>query len=684
MTVVQKLKPYDFHGVEFNKVKESDTEAMGVCPFCDTRKRIFHVNIETGQYNCKSCGSSGNVYTYLKWVWESSREVTTTDDYKALAQDRPGIKWQMLRDEGFALDPDWSEPRWLIPVYNLKGSLSNLRIYSPGHPVMATSGLSLLPFRLDSYRGDGPIIVCEGEWDALAVERIRRSAGKRGCVIGVPGANVFKNEWRDMFSNRDVYFWYDNDGPGEEGAKRSADKLNGIARTVRVLKWPSTVKEGWDVRDHIHENLDKSPKKQAATVWQELVDCSVELTSSSKPQSTDPDLPKIGSFRTVVKKCRENYHMDKRTEDALAVMYATVLSIQLPGDPLWMFIVGPPGAGKTMFLRCFEMSPWCIFKSSLTPRSLVSGYRTEDGSDPSLIPRMTGKVLVLKDYTEIMTMPRDQMEEMYGILRGAYDGHVSKIFGNGQQRDYAHCHFAMLAGVTDEIHGDNRASLGERFLKFQMLIGQNYDPQSHIEAAIRGLRKQQETEIEMQRVAAAFSNKDLEEYKIPQLNKTMLSRVVALSQVVAYLRASIPRNRGDEMSYRPTVEIGTRLAKQISKLGMCLSIVLKRNSIDEECYRIMRQVGLDTAYGWPLEIMLPLMGKSPTPCTKEWLQDFASLPSTTCHRQLENMRILGAVERTKISKNTGGRPQYGWKATPHFSDLWQKAKLPMTLSKKKV
>jgi hypothetical protein len=676
MTVHQTLKPYDFHGVDFNATREGDTEATGACPFCDASKRLFHVNLKTGQYNSKCCGKGGNVYTFLKEMIKWSQDGTTDDDYKELAADIHGVKKQTFKDEGWVRDHEWSDERWYIPIYNIRGSIVNVRVYVPGHPVMATAGLTLYPHRLEKFKGDGPIIICEGEKDALAVVRLIKSSKIRATVLSVPGANVFKNEWRDLFANRDLFFWYDNDGPGEEGAKRAAAKMQGISRSCRILRWPSSLPEKWDVRDHIHKALD-TDKQIAKEVLTDLMDCSGEVTAGGmKPVSNDPDLPKITSFATVLKRCKENYHMNRTVEDGIALMYATVLSIQIPGDPVWMFMVGPPGAGKTMFLRCFERSPWCIFKSSITPRSLISGYRTEDGSDPSLIPRLAGKILVLKDYTEIMTMPRDQMEEMYGIFRGAYDGHVSKSFGNGEQRDFPNCHFGVLAGVTDEIHGDNRASLGERFLKYQFLKGQNYDDTLHIETAIRGIAEHHKRETNMQRVAAAFSNKDVDLKKLPFVNKTMMKRVIALSQVVSYLRATVPRTgKGDEMSYRPTREVGTRVGKQLAKVASALTLVYNTKTIDEKVYRLILQLGIDTAYGWPLEIMQTIM-TSKVAVTKENIGSIGNIPSTTLQRNLEDLKTLGAIERKPLPTKGLGRPAYGYAATPAFSQKWADAKIP--------
>ena len=316
--------------------------------------------------------------------------------------------------------------------------------------------------------------------------------------------------------------------------------------------------------------------------------------------------------------------------DGLAIMYATVLSIQLPGDPIWMFIVGPPGCGKTLLLNSFRNSPWAVYRSSITPKSLISGYVTSDGVDPSLIPRLRGKCFMLKDYTEIVSMPREAQDEIYGIFRGAFDGHCEKTFGNGLYRCYPDCYFSMLACVTEVIHGDDRAALGERFLKYNLVQGTTLDPTKHIESAITGMATQVETESKLQGVSAAFTNRDMEQESIPSPEPWFIQRVIALSRCIGHLRATVARTGRDELIYRPTPEVGTRLAKQLVKLAQCLAVVLGKKRIDMDCYRLIYQVAIDTATGWNLDIFLFLMDNFPRPVLKEEIEIAARIASTTC------------------------------------------------------
>ena len=43
--------------------------------------------------------------------------------------------------------------------------------------------------------------------------------------------------------------------------------------------------------------------------------------------------------------------------EAIDILYGTVISHYLPGEPVWLFFIGPPGGTKTELLRAFQGDP---------------------------------------------------------------------------------------------------------------------------------------------------------------------------------------------------------------------------------------------------------------------------------------------------------------------------------------
>lgn len=688
----QKLRPYEAHGVDFAPLIPNSPEAMAYCFACGDAtagaakrggKRVprLYINIESGQYNCKHCGAAGNIPTFLQHTYDTCRALTTKADYKALAEERYGLPEKDLADfsGGVAKQSYAGTVRWLFAIRNARGNIVNLRFWQTGKPVHGTAGIPLGIGGLDRLKGDGPIYLMEGEWDAIAMHRLLRLSQRPGSVLWVPGAGIFKPEWAQFFNGRDVTLCYDNDTPGQEGTERATEALRSHVSNLRILRWPSSLPDGWDVRDMVHAALDEPDEpmqpREAFAEFTRLFQVPVAMLGqmTSSPVEEEP-LPEVKTFSLFLKHIKSrNIHTDARSERGLALMAATVLSIQLPGDPIWMFQTGPAGSGKTLFLRLFERSPICVFRSSLTSKSLVSGYRTDEG-DPSLIPKIMKRCLILKDYTEIIALPVDEQDQIYSILRGAYDGHVTKTFGNGLTREYRDCHFSMLAGVTDVIHGDNRAALGERFLKYQFCEGLENDSTSQMRAALRGMADQMETERYLSLQAAGFlkARSFHEDQTLPSLPEWGEDRLMAMANIAAHLRTRVPTSHRGEILYRSSVEIGTRLVKQLSKVGQCLGQVYDDIWFNSHRHwETVQQVAWDTVRGWHRDVFDVIAASYPNPVLRETIEKRGNLTPSTCQRTLEAMRIIGTIEPAKQQGPGAGRPAYSWTLTPTVAQYWE-------------
>jgi hypothetical protein len=372
--------------------------------------------------------------------------------------------------------------------------------------------------------------------------------------------------------------------------------------------------------------------------------------------------------------------MTPDTEAALQVMLAAVLAVNLHDDcPLWIFLVGPPGAGKSVLVRTLGESPLCVSKSKLRPTTMVSGFKGPDGTDPSLLPQLQGRCLIVKDFTTIKSMPAVAQEELYGILRDAYDGSVEVPFGNFVTRKYDHCYFGMLACVTDVIHGDSRATLGERFLKIE-LVRRGYNSEEQIKMALRNTLRLVSAQDKLIALVSAFSQRPVDRKHLPTVPPWVRKRILPLAQLVAYLRASVDRGFRGELSYRPRPEIATRLVKQLTKLAQCLALVRDKTVVDTPTYAIVEQVAFDTGIGWSLDLVHTLSKTHPTPQTVTQLMSAAQIPRTSLHRKLDDLLDLGAVIAIEQRLPNRGRPLLTYKLSDHIMQLWKRSEInPATL-----
>lgn len=675
-----KLKPFTFFGCSF---KANGSQSVSDCPLCG-KPDHFYVKNETGQYDCKRCGSKGNAYTFIREIHANALEQTTEKDWKELSKLRKGIPWQEFQEAQFAKDGT----NWLVPDFNSEGKISVVNSWYPGSKFFPCG----LPTQLGGIEQlktctDMEMIhvICEGRWDRIALKWAIKKAGlsDKYLTYNVPGASIFKAEWVEALKGRHIVLLYDADDPGKKGMERTEKLLVPVAKSLRRINWPEGSADGYDVNDFVAERL-KEPKKAISDLLTMLVPSRETVANGKANETPLVERPRIfktrPTFAQVVKEFKANgVHLDTDMEATLAIIYAVTLSNQILTDcPVWIFIVAPPGAGKTLVTLTLSDAPACVFLSNLKPHALISGYKPSDDpeDDPSLLPKLKGKTLAVKDYTEVMSLPTSTQEELYGVLRGAYDGRAQMMFGNGVVRDYPNCHFTMVAAVTPAINGHNKASLGERFLKVNMLDKKRHDKVAHIRAALnRGtdVAKFVAKEARIKQVSYEFLDVQLETKKLPRINKEMQDRIINLAQILAYLRADVLRHHGGELAYEPEAEVGTRPAKQLAKLSQSLAYVFGKETVDDKCYRLVEKVAFDSCISWNLRIVACLIAARKALNTKD-IAFRCGMSHSNVHRRLENMIELDITTRDKVSKERG-RPEYGYRISDQFLKLWLKAKI---------
>ena len=660
-----KVRLFTSHGLNFSD--KGGSQVVGECPFCGSEK--FYVSKAKGQYHCKVCGEKGNGYTFLNRLHEHCMESTSREQYEELGKAR-ALSPVILKREELAFDK--ATERWLIPVTNGSTAISNLLTYDSSLTKGATRSTATCArhlYRSNKLESEGPIYICEGEWDALALLTLMDKADIYGInVVAVPGAETFKKEWVEYFENRDVVLLYDNDSSGQDGKKRVVELISDKVKSLQSLHWPSSFPEKYDLRDFVSEKI-----KTAKTCWKLLQKMIVEEKSQSKPKI------KRTSFNSVMKDFRSVLHMTESMDNSLLITMASIISTRMKGDPLWLYIVGPAGCGKSTLLQSFQNSQNCVFRSKLTATSFVSGMKMEDGSDPSLLSQLHEQSLLIKDFTAIKSMPIVVQEHLYGILRDAYDGNVLVEYGNGVKRHYPEVHFSVIAGITDIVHGDSRAALGERFLKVEMIpTHEEYDQEAQIRASISNIINQVEAEKHLEDSVDAFVyhlNERFGNEKMPVVPAWVIDRTVSLCQIVGLLRSTVLRERSDDLSYRPRPEIGTRIANQLIKLGTACAFVMGKKKIDHQIYKIMEGVAFSTAYGWHTDIVKYMITK-PRGTTVEDISVELQISLSSVQRRLSDLRDLKIVYAKRLRGQHGrGRPSNIWAVNDSMRSHWQKAKV---------
>lgn len=669
-----KLAVFECHGVAFEYTQGE--QEIGTCPFC-SKKNHFYINRNTGQWDCKKCGKSGNIYSFLKQYSDAVYSSTTTTQYKSLAQVR-SLPIRALRNWKLG----WDGAQWLMPVLSASKVCRDIRRWTPKTSlVKSTTGCKSQLYGWYLASKTKIIWLCEGEWDAIAMGWLLEMTGKvKERAVGVPGAMTFKDEWIDGFIGKTVYICYDKDSAGEQGILKAYSKIGEVAKSIKIIKWPIELPGKFDVRDFIKAGVgDNKPLKLIHKELRSFLTDPSQITILADEENElieeEEILDDPPTFNETLRIYSQWCRMTTDLIHALKIMFAVVLSTKESGEPLWIHIVGPAGCGKTMLLMSLDGSKRCEFVDNVSPHALVSGYQSSH--DPSLLPKLNRRCCVWKDFTEILEKPAFEKDGMYATLRSAYDGRYFQKFGNNVVRSYPDLRFSMVTGVTPAIYGDRKASLGERFLKFEIYRDKRINVEQQVRAAIENMSFEDEAKKALQNAARDFLSRNVE--ILPAIPAKMVDQTIALANLISYLRQSAEREVYGEkvIRYKPVREVSTRLTKQLLKLGQFLAVVAGRDCITYKEYRLMKKVGFATSIKTHIEILQIIMRNNGL-ATTGFIAEKVLLSRSSVERQLHDMQLLDVVNRNKSPQRKIGRTTIEWSLQKEILSLCQRAEVSIS------
>ncbi len=324
-----------------------------------------------------------------------------------------------------------------------------------------------------------------------------------------------------------------------------------------------------------------------------------------------------------------------------------------------MLILGASSTAKTELLAALDGLPMMFFLSDLTTNTLISGKK-----DSSLLPRLDKKIIVMKDFTTILSKRPDDLKIIMGHLREVYDGKLVKSFGTGDTINWTG-HVGLIGACTpvyDRKHGVI-SQMGERFLLYR---NTNKDDIKSGIQALAGFGSETTMRKELKKVFKTF----LEQFKkvnliVPELSEDMKYQIVSLATLCGHGRCHVHRDpyAKDEITYLPEPEGSPRLTKQLFHLGIALMAVNGVNEITDDIYSVLVKVGSDLIPRIRFNIIKYLWDSralegSGTFLTTSDVARGTGVHGRTSLRALQDMSIIG-LTKGELDEETQGSP-YIW------------------------
>jgi hypothetical protein len=327
-------------------------------------------------------------------------------------------------------------------------------------------------------------------------------------------------------------------------------------------------------------------------------------------------------------------------------VYATLGAIAgnlLPGEPIWLGLIGPPSSAKTEILNSTAQLPHVVQATTLTCAALLSGTpkRQRDKNAKGGLLRQIGDfgIISLKDFGSVLSMHAETRAELLAMLREVYDGAVTRHFGiDGGKTLSWQGKVGMIFAATpviDSYYGVI-GSMGDRFLMSRLApAGRGQGP-----AALkhRGATTRQMREELAAAVASLFAGRRAEPRAISDAEIEQMERTILLA---VRLRGAVERDRRTrEMEMILGAEGPARLMLTLERLLAGFDTLGVKRALALE---MIESVALDS---------VPPTRLAAYRCVQKYgdveTADVAielGLPTITIRRVLEDLAAYGLVER---------------------------------------
>jgi hypothetical protein len=352
---------------------------------------------------------------------------------------------------------------------------------------------------------------------------------------------------------------------------------------------------------------------------------------------------------------------------ALNVVLCAAAAEKLSGDPPWVLVVGGSGAAKTESVVPLAGAGAHIISTINGEAALLSGTpaksRAKDASG-GLLRKIGGSgVLVIKDFTSILSMNRDTRALVLAALREIYDGHWSRNVGtDGGFTLTWRGRLVVIGAVTTAWDSAYQvvSTMGDRFVLVRLRTG------DHRRAAGRQAMANVGGEVQMRARLAEVTGKLLAGAAAyvsaepePGLTDAEMGSLLGLADLVTRARTPVERDYQGNPAFAHALEMPTRFAKQLVQIvrgGLLLGLdrATAMGVAARCCHDTMP----------PLRrVVLADIAANPDSFTPD-VADRVQMPKTTIDRALQELQLLGLLVVYHVAYGENSRIRWSYSLAP--------------------
>jgi hypothetical protein len=348
---------------------------------------------------------------------------------------------------------------------------------------------------------------------------------------------------------------------------------------------------------------------------------------------------------------------------------ATAATRNIEGEPCWLLMVAPPSSGKTETARLLDDITDARL-NEVTAAGLLGWSRGKTVKPSGILTRVGEQALVtFGDLSSLLaTSDRGGRDQVFGLLRRIYDGHVTRDIAppgktDSDERLSWSGRLTVVACVTGAIdrYAAHADQLGPRWMQVRIAERATHEKRQAAKLARRG-------DLAAHRKSAREAVAELlaQMGKLPELPDDIADEIEDAALVTAWGRGAVPRNGYGrrEIEGVPVVEEPMRLVQQLDALARG---VLALGLPDEAVSAITRRVALDSMPETRRAVLRVLS-------TGEVLNTSACARQAHLHRHvarmtLEDLAAIGVVANDRRDEDDEDEGTVNWSLVGDDGDI---------------
>lgn len=355
-------------------------------------------------------------------------------------------------------------------------------------------------------------------------------------------------------------------------------------------------------------------------------------------------------------------------EDDMVIdlILAITLGSKMPGDPIWLMIVGASSSGKSELVQMIGQVPFAHQVSNLTENTFLSGMNRGHGEETSLLHQIgPSGMIVMKDYTSILTMKADKRDVIVGQMREIFDGEITKKTGNGNSNSWRG-KLNFIGAVTDTIYvkeGES-AGMGRRAINYVMPELDDDGRIALAKKARENINDIAEKREHIQKITADFIMHKLENIpdRFPDVDPELSEELIHLANFSTRVRTPVQKDYKGNPQMVHSLEAPMRMSQQVHKLAQYL-MWLKGGELKPKDAKILYKICLDSIPK-QIRMVLRVLAKYKSVEAKG-VAHLLNRPTDWARMWLQDLNMLQVCRRV----STGGLGPDEWVINPRYKTI---------------